>query len=197
MKNNKIKKKTLIFILLLLLTVAVGSTFAYYYNEVIIPNKFKAMTYSVAIEEVFNGTWGTKEVSIVNKEATNTPVVLRISYNELWINNVDGSYVSLNNKLNRQDVVTKNWTNNFVNDFVKGDDGWYYYKKVLNAEERVKILDSIELNEELIRNSLDYDKYKNNTYELDFNVESIQANEEAIESIWGKVVNISGNEVTW
>ncbi len=197
MNNNKIKKKPLIFILLLLLTVAVGSTFAYYYNEVIIPNKFKAMTYSVAIEEVFNGTWGTKEVSIVNKEATNTPVVLRVSYNELWINNVDGSNVSLNNKLNRQDVVTKNWTNNFVNDFVKGDDGWYYYKKVLNAEEKVKILDSIELNEELIRNSLDYDKYKNNTYELDFNVESIQANEEAIESIWGKVVNISGNEVTW
>lgn len=197
MKTSKIKKKPLIFILLLLLTVAVGSTFAYYYNEVIIPNKFKAMTYSVAIEEVFNGTWGTKEVSIVNKEATNTPVVLRVSYNELWINNVDGSNVSLNNKLNRQDVVTKNWTNNFVNDFVKGDDGWYYYKKVLNAEEKVKILDSIELNEELIRNSLDYDKYKNNTYELDFNVESIQANEEAIESIWGKVVNISGNEVTW
>lgn len=197
MNNNKIKKKPLIFILLLLLTVAVGSTFAYYYNEVIIPNKFKAMTYSVAIEEVFNGTWGTKEVSIVNKEATNTPVVLRVSYNELWINNVDGSNVSLNNKLNRQDVVTKNWTNNFVNDFVKGDDGWYYYKKVLNAEEKVKILDSIELNEEIIRNSLDYDKYKNNTYELDFNVESIQANEEAIESIWGKVVNISGNEVTW
>lgn len=197
MNNNKIKKKPLIFILLLLLTVAVGSTFAYYYNEVIIPNKFKAMTYSVAIEEVFNGTWGTKEVSIVNKEATNTPVVLRVSYNELWINNVDGSNVSLNNKLNRQDVVTKNWTNDFVNDFVKGDDGWYYYKKVLNAEEKVKILDSIELNEELIRNSLDYDKYKNNTYELDFNVESIQANEEAIESIWGKVVNISGNEVTW
>lgn len=197
MKTSKIKKKPLIFILLLLLTVAVGSTFAYYYNEVIIPNKFKAMTYSVAIEEVFNGTWGTKEVSIVNKEATNTPVVLRISYNELWINNADGSNVSLNNKLNKQDVVTKNWTNNFVNDFVKGDDGWYYYKKVLNAEERVKVLDSIELNEEVIRNSLDYDKYKNNTYELDFNVESIQANEEAIESIWGKVVNISGNEVTW
>ena len=131
MKTSKIKKKPLIFILLLLLTVAVGSTFAYYYNEVIIPNKFKAMTYSVAIEEVFNGTWGTKEVSIVNKEATNTPVVLRISYNELWINNADGSNVSLNNKLNKQDVVTKNWTNNFVNDFVKGDDGWYYYKKVL------------------------------------------------------------------
>lgn len=60
MKTSKIKKKPLIFILLLLLTVAVGSTFAYYYNEVIIPNKFKAMTYSVAIEEVFNGTWGDK-----------------------------------------------------------------------------------------------------------------------------------------
>ncbi len=197
MKNSKIKKKPLIFILLLLLTVAVGSTFSYYYNEVIIPNKFKTMTYNVSVEEVFNDTWGTKEVTFVNKGETNTPVVLRISYNELWRGNEDGVSVSLSNVFHRRDVVTKNWTENFTNDFVKGDDGWYYYTKVLDANQSVKVLNSISLNEDAIRYSLDYDKYKNYTYELDFNFEAIQASEEAIGSIWGKVVNISGNEIAW
>lgn len=195
MKTSKIKKKPLIFILLLLLTVAVGSTFAYYYSEVVIPNKFKTMTYNVAIEEKFNNTWGTKEVTFVNKGDTNTPVVIRINYNELWLDDV-GSNASLSNKVYGMDVVTKNWTDEFNNDFVKGDDGWYYYTKVLNANQSVKVLNSIALNESAISSSY-YDEYKKYTYELDFNIEAIQADGSAIESNWGKVVNISGNEVTW
>lgn len=196
MKTSKIKKKPLIFILLLLLTVAVGSTFAYYYSEVVIPNKFKTMTYNVAIEEKFNNTWGKKEVTFVNKGDTNTSVVIRINYNELWLDD-EGSNASLSNKAYGMDVVTKNWTDEFNNDFVKGDDGWYYYTKVLDANQSVKVLNSIALNESAIRGSAYYDEYKKYTYELDFNIEAIQADGSAIESNWGKVVNISGNEVTW
>lgn len=196
MKTSKIKKKPLIFILLLLLTVAVGSTFAYYYSEVVIPNKFKTMTYNVAIEEKFNNTWGKKEVTFVNKGDKNTPVVIRINYNELWLDD-EGSNASLSNKARGMDVVTKNWTDEFNNDFVKGDDGWYYYTKVLDANQSVKVLNSIALNESAISGSAYYDEYKKYTYELDFNIEAIQADGSAIESNWGKVVNISGNEVTW
>ena len=60
MKFKKIKKKPLFFLLLLLALGIVGTTFAYYYTEIAIPNQFRAMTYNV------------------------TPVVLRINYNELW-----------------------------------------------------------------------------------------------------------------
>ena len=42
-------KKPLIFLILFLLVVGIGGTFAYYYSEVIIPNRFQAMTYHVTV----------------------------------------------------------------------------------------------------------------------------------------------------
>ena len=117
MKFKKLKKKPLIFLLALIVIGVVGTTFAYYYTEIAIPNQFRAMTYNVTIEEEFNDTWGTKKVSFVNKEETNTPVVLRINYNELWRKEVNGVKLSLDNNVNGENVVTKNWTTAFTNDF--------------------------------------------------------------------------------
>lgn len=197
MKFRKIKKKPLIFLLALFLLGIVGTTFAYYYTEIAIPNQFKAMTYNVTIEEEFNNTWGTKKVSFVNNEETNTPVVLRINYNEFWRKEVNGVKLSLDNNVNGTNVVTKNWTTAFTTDFVDGGDGWYYYKKTLNAEESVQVLNSISLNESLISTSPYYNDYKTYTYELDFNFEAIQANSSAISEIWGKNATITGGNVTW
>lgn len=197
MKFRKIKKKPLIFLLALFLLGIVGTTFAYYYTEIAIPNQFKAMTYNVTIEEEFNDTWGTKKVSFVNNEETNTPVVLRINYNEEWRKEISGVKVSLDNNVNGENVVTKNWTTAFTNDFIDGGDGWYYYKKTLNAEESVQVLESITLKESLISTSPYYNDYKTYTYELDFNFEAIQANSSAISEIWGKNATITGGNVTW
>ena len=197
MKFKKIKKKPLFFLLLLLALGIVGTTFAYYYTEIAIPNQFRVMTYNVTIEEEFNNTWGTKKVSFVNKEETNTPVVLRINYNELWRKEVNGIKLSLDNNVNGTNVVTKNWTTAFTNDFIDGGDGWYYYKKTLAAEASVQVLDSIALNESLISTSPYYDDYKSYTYELDFNLEAIQASSSAISEIWGRTATISGGNVTW
>ncbi len=197
MKFKKIKKKPLFFLLLLLALGIVGTTFAYYYTEIAIPNQFRAMTYNVTIEEEFNNTWGTKKVSFVNNEETNTPVVLRINYNELWRKEVNGVKLSLDNNVNGTNVVTKNWTTAFTNDFIDGGDGWYYYKKTLAAEASVQVLDSIALNESLISTSPYYNDYKSYTYELDFNFEAIQASSSAISEIWGRTATISGGNVTW
>ena len=197
MKFKKLKKKPLIFLLALIAIGVVGTTFAYYYTEVSFPNQFRTMTYNVTIEEEFNDTWGTKKVSFVNKEETNTPVVLRINYNELWRKEVSGVKLSLDNNVNGENVVTKNWTTDFTNDFIDGGDGWYYYKKTLNAEESVQVLNSISLKEDLISTSPYYNDYKSYTYELDFNFEAIQASSSAISEIWGKTATISGSNVTW
>ena len=197
MKFKKLKKKPLIFLLALIAIGVVGTTFAYYYTEVSFPNQFRTMTYNVTIEEEFNDTWGTKKVSFVNKEETNTPVVLRINYNELWRKEVNGVKLSLDNNVNGENVVTKNWTSTFTSDFIDGGDGWYYYKKTLNAEESVQVLNSISLKEDLISTSPYYNDYKSYTYELDFNFEAIQASSSAISEIWGKTATISGSNVTW
>lgn len=197
MKLKNIKRKPLIFLLGILVLGIVGGTFAYYYSEIAISNEFKTLTYNVQIEEEFNKTWGTKKVSFVNKEATNTPVVLRINYNESWRKEVNGTKLSLDNNVNGENAVTKNWTTAFTNDFVLGDDGWYYYKKTLNAKKSVQVLESITLNEDLISTSPYYDEYKDYDYELDFNFEAIQANTDAISEIWNKKATISGGNVTW
>lgn len=197
MKFKALKKKPLIFLLALSIIGIVGSTFAYYYTEVSLPNKFKTMTYNVSIEEEFNDTWGTKKVSFVNEEETNTPVVLRINYNESWRKEVNGIKLSLDNNVNGINVVTKNWTTAFTNQFIDGGDGWYYYVKTLNPKESVQVLDSISLNESLISTSPYYNEYKSYTYELDFNFEAIQANSNAISNIWGVSATINEGNVAW
>jgi len=195
--KKKLKKKPLLFLLILFVFGIVGTTFAYYYTEISISNKFKTMTYNVKVEEEFNNTWGTKKVSFVNKEKTNTPVVLRINYNESWSKEVGGIKLFLNNNVGNQNVVNKSWTSSFDNDFVLGNDGWYYYKKVLDAEDSVQVLNSITLNESLISTSPYYNDYKEYIYELDFNFEAIQATNDAVLDIWGKDITISEGNVRW
>ena len=186
MKN--IKKKPLLFVGLLFVVVLIGVTIAYYYSEIVIPNRFQTMTYNVNITEEFEGTFGTKAVSIVNQEQTNTPVVVRISYNEYWENHAS-------NVINGTDSVTKTWTTAFLNDFqYNSSDGWYYYKKVLNPQSSVQILSSIAKS-----SAANTSEYTGVAYHLDFNFEAIQATEDAILGVWDGVedVVISGGNITW
>lgn len=196
--KKKIKLKPFIFLMILGLGLLISGTFAYLYNEVIIPNQFKTMTYNVAIEEEFYDTWGTKKVTFVNKETTNTPVVLRFNYNEMWSKEIEGEIQVLSNKQNGTNVVTKEWTDAFNNNFVDGHDGWYYYKKVLGPNESVQVLNSIALNEDVVNASVSKDDYNNFDYELIFNYEAIQATEEAVKDIWGYEITINdGSDITW
>lgn len=190
-------KKPLIFLILFLLVVGIGGTFAYYYSEVIIPNRFQAMTYHVTIEEEFYDDFGTKRVSFVNQEETNAPVVLRINYNESWRKTIDDVVITPSNVIDGQDVVTKEWTDAFLNDFADGGDGWFYYTKVLNAQESIQVLETITLNSNLVSTSSDAIDYQGADYELSFNFESIQASSDAILDIWGISSTIQGDDVAW
>lgn len=181
---KKFNKKPLIFAGLLVLVALIGYTIAYYYSEVVIPNRFQSMTYNVQVREEFNNTYGTKRVYFVNQEETNTPVVLRISYNEQF--RING--LLQNNKVNGVDRVTKTWTSAFTNDFELYSDGWYYYKKVLNPQTEVQVLESIQYNGTAPSNS---------EYHLDFNFEAIQATEEAVSDIWNRTMTINGDNVLW
>ena len=189
-KKLKFNKKSLRYLILLAFIIVIGVTSAFYISSVAMVNNFKTSTYDVKLEEEFNGTFGTKKVSIVNNE-DNTPVVLRINYLEVWSKlNEDGIYDTLSNKFNGSDVVTKEWTEEFKTNFTLRDDGWYYYNKVLEPGDRVEILKSITLNDELIQSSSNYENYKTYNYELTFNYEAIQATSEAISDIWELFVEI-------
>lgn len=196
MKKLK-NKKTIFFALLLLVLVGVGGTFAYYYSEATIANKFKSMTYDVVLREEFNNTWGTKKVYISNEEETSTPVVLRVSYNEVWKVETEDGISFLPNSNGTDDFATKAWTTTFTNDFIEGPDGWYYYTKVLNGQEEIQLLDSVTKNTTLISSSPDYDIYNDYDYELTFNYEAIQADVDAVKDIWNVNLTISNGNVDW
>ena len=183
--KNKLKKKPVIFGILALAVILVGVTFAYYYAEVTLPNRFQVMTYNVQVQENFPGGFGTKEVSFVNAENSgdnNVPVVLRFSYNEYWDAVGDENVLD---PTTGNSTVTKTWTSAFTNDFTLGADGWYYYKKILDPQESVQVLQSVTAGT------------KTGTYHLDFNFEAIQADVDAVYDIWGKTITINGDNVIW
>ncbi len=80
---NKLRKiKPSIFIILIIFIFTIGFTYAYFYLRGTFENKFKTSAYDIELNEEFDNDWGTKKVNILNKD--NTPVVIRINYNELW-----------------------------------------------------------------------------------------------------------------
>ncbi len=196
-KFRNIKSKPLLFLLGFLVVVSIGGTFAYYYQNVTLPNEFKTMIYNVSIDEDYNDDWGTKKVYITNNETSNTPVVLRINFNESWSKVIDGTIVNLSNTINGTNVVNKEWTSTFTNDFVDGSDGWYYYKKLLSPNETIQVLNSISLNNSLIQSSSDYQDYLDFDYKLIFNYEALEPNTDRISDIWNKTSTISGSNITW
>ena len=188
-KKYKLKTKSLIFIILLLIVTIVGATYAYFTSETRILNQFKNATYNVQLEEEFNDDWGTKKVWFANNEETNTPVVLRINYNESWTKEDKDGFLTLSNIYEGENVVTKNWTSDFTDNFTLGSDGWYYYNKVLKPQEKVQVLESIEKNA-----PAEYDSYN---YQLTFNFEAIQATESAVKELWDKTITIDGDNIQW
>ena len=173
------KNKPVIYCLLLLSFFGITGTMAFLTSNVVFNNIFKTSSYDVKIEENFDNTWGTKEVFVVNSGEAN--VFIRLNYSEMWIdlnNNI------MNNKVDGVSIVDKTWTENWVSDFILGSDGWYYYKKILNKDTSVKVLDRIDLNKTLLEKNDCYNDYLTSNYELNFNVEAIQADSRAIKELW-------------
>lgn len=194
MKETRKTRGIIVYLGIIGFILIAGFSLSYFFNDIQVVNSFKTQTYNVEIEEEFPGTWGTKKVYIANKELTNAPVVLRVNYNEVWSKEEAGEINTLSNIVNGTSVVTKNFTNAFLNDFILGTDGWYYYKKVLNAGERVQLLDSISLNNTITSSNPEYLAYD---YQLIFNYEAIQATSPAVLDIWNKEVTITGGNASW
>lgn len=184
-KENKIKN--LIIILAIVLLCAVSFTISFFTNRGQFTKEYNPKEYNVTLEETFNNTWGEKKVYINNQGTADT--YLRISYNEVWYKQIENTILYQNN-LEEDFVVTKNWTESFLNDFTL-IDGWYYYNKVLEGNTKLQILESIEKKKETDTNIEGYE------YELSFNFETIQATEKALQNLWDKKADINNGVIIW
>jgi len=188
-KQNKSKRYLLITPVLALAVVGAGVWLAYAlsYNNTDVVNEIPVGGGAVQIVDDSDPGFGKKEVSFVNSDANGIPMLLRIGYSEMWRSSNDAIISSVYNGNN---VVSKTWTSAFTNDFVDGNDGWYYYKKLLNPSDSVKVITAISLNEP---------SYAAYDYDLSFRYEAIQADVNAATELWAKTATIDSatGAVTW
>lgn len=188
-------KKNIVFIILMLLLGVVGVTYAYFTETESFENDFVVADFGVVIEENFEQgfdvEWDTsyipKEVFITNKK--NTPAIVRVSYNQNVMDyTLDGEYTIIYTYLLNNEIIDMifdyDWTEEFDNYFIY-QDGWFYYLKVLPANTSIQIMSGITLN--------DFST-KVEHYNLDFNIEAVQATPEAVEEVWGWQVSIDESE---
>ena len=188
-KNNKKFLFATPVVVVLAVAVVLGISFAVYAvsrNTAEIKGSAVVATNGVSIIEDSDNGFGKKEVSFKNNADSNAPVLLRIAYSETWTDG-NGDIIS-NIGSNSANVVVKNWTNDFVQDFEDGHDGWYYYKKTLNPLAEVMVLSSISLSDE------NYSAYN---YDLSFRFEAVQADSAAANELWGKTVTVENGVATW
>lgn len=184
-KHNKSLSVASVALTLVVAGLLTFAVFAVSRNISVIEKNVKLASHGVKIIEDSDGGFGKKEISFKNDGADNSKILLRIAYSETW-SDADDAIVS--NSINGNNVVSKEWTSDFNNDFINGNDGWFYYKKTLNPNATVKVLNSITLNDE------SYSKYN---YDISFRFEAIQADSNAASEIWSRNVTVDGEVAEW
>ena len=210
------KFKILLLLFLIVLLIGLGTTYAFFNTNRNKSNEFFTSSYDVYIEEDDGeNDWGEKNISLVNSEDAKSGAIIRLYYVEKWgeesISDVeiqqmlnyknDNSIVflsSLSNSYNNKNVVDIGWTNSFLNDFVDGGDGWYYYKKILQPGNSVKIVESLNLSNDISSNTELFNLYSANEYKFDVIFETCQATTKAVFDLWGKNIYIgNNNSINW
>ncbi len=180
-KKNMIKLSGIA--LLAALTVGIGSTSAVIRHQINLKNEISTDTVIVEVEEDLKdddpSDW-TKPKKVSFKNPGSADVFLRVAYSESWSTSggADGERELLSNKMpdGKSDVASKVISN--VN-WEPGEDGWYYYKKVLPAGSTTEnFMESVDFSKidtlEVALKSM----YTNAEYEIHFQAEVVQASDQ-------------------
>lgn len=193
--------------------VVIGVSYAYWSSALSHQNVLEADTVSGEIAEDFDVNSqpsGTVPKDVKFENTGSAAAFLRVAYSESWeyVSDNEGSRL-LSNTVNGRDVAVKNWAGGFADGSMweRDDDGWYYYKKMLQPGEKTgSVLKSVTFPSY----EGDLKEYARADYRLYFRMELLQAsdssaslnsdevNRNASENVFGKVavVDAQGN-VTW
>ena len=227
-------KKTLVIFGLFLLA-AIGMTVAYYNSMKDFKNEFSTSKPGVAIHEIFDPTdyWvpgEEKSKKVWFSNSGEMDMLLRFKVDIAWADetahpdNPPQNFVTLYwkaskdtegkkrvpVKLDEADKANENENENF--DFVLGPDGYYYYNKVLKAEDSdmsltQNVLESVKFSENLSNDGHKNSDYSNVQVNVTIQGETVLASAggQAAVDEWGKeekgavsAVTIGENDqVTW
>lgn len=147
-------------------------------------NNFDVANIDVEIEEDFkpptdwNGSTHKKLVQVQNNSTG--PALIRISIQKRWVDEKGNSWAG---DLN---FIKLNFSKHAGNLWVNGDDGYFYYNKILpKGEVTEAILDSVELN---IPKDLK-ERYIGKKVIVDVKSEAVQATVDGYNAVWKNLNN--------
>lgn len=195
------KKKVLLILGIFLVFVTTTISLAYFTSKENKENKFSIGSIQTKINEDFDknseevknlSTIAVKKKVCIENTGKN-PVLVRVIITPQWEKtdengNIIGNIVSASNQvqLNFSNDISKNW--------IKGNDGYYYYNKVLEPKETTSyLLESVQLKDNIP--SDEKDEYKDRELAINVSSEATQVNEKALNNKWNlKETNKSLND---
>lgn len=194
--------------LMAVLALGIGGTGAAVRHRMALKNEVRTPTVQVTTDEKTGSVHnGTKQKEVVFRNEGSADIFLRIAYAETWIYTEKSSDGKAEEILlpNRSEtggddsIVAKDWYNWDAN-WYDGGDGWYYYKKILEAgEETDEILRSVTFKG---TDSYPDSRYADAEYRLHFQVEAVQASDElqvskdAVKELFDKSISVD-SENSW
>lgn len=179
---NRIKVKrsqVLLMIAVMICFMAIGGVYAWSKLSASVTNKINTPTVDVEVIEEFDEQTMVDWYKPVDKKVQfknigTVPIFIRVSYVELWKN---ANNKILSSVVNGQEIVKKNWTDAWKNEWVDGNDGWFYYKRVLQPNTLSShVLTSLEFDSSNLGELTDI--YGNASYSLKFVSEAVQFSED-------------------
>lgn len=195
--------------LMAVLALGIGGTGAAVRHRMALKNEVRTPTVEVTTTENIGDVdrnSGKKQKEVMFKNTGSADVFLRIAYAETWVytESLSGGkteQIILPNRSepgNDDSIVSKEW-HNWNDNWYDGGDGWYYYKKVLEAGKNTEeILKSVTFND---TDNYPDSRYADAEYQLHFQVEAVQASDElqvskdAVKELFDK--SISVDEKGW
>lgn len=194
--------------LMAVLALGIGGTGAAVRHRMALKNEVRTPTVEVTTNETIGNVdrySGKKQKEVVFENTGTADVFLRIAYAETWIytESLSGGkeeQIILPNRSetgNDDSIVSKEWDSEWSQHWYDGGDGWYYYKKILKANEKTdKILKSVTFND---TDNYPDSRYADAEYQLHFQVEAVQASDElqvskdAVKELFDKSISIDEN----
>lgn len=193
--------------LMAVLALGIGGTGAAVRHRMALKNEVRTPTVEVTTTENIGDVdrnSGKKQKEVMFKNTGSADVFLRIAYAETWVytESLSGGkteQIILPNRSepgNDDSIVLKEW-HNWNDNWYDGGDGWYYYKKVLEAGKNTEeILRSVTFND---TDNYPDSRYADAEYQLHFQVEAVQASDElqvskdAVKELFDKSISIDEN----
>lgn len=160
--------------------MVVGGTLAWFTSEAEVTNTFKAGTVEIEVlekgetEGITNWNPGdTTDYDVWFKSNGSKDTYLRVKLTPVWYDGEVEKDIEANN-------VELTLAGNWENYWVLADDGWYYYKNILEEDDETKLL----LDEVHLKGKETDNKYQGLTLKIKVEAQAVQASNDAIFDAW-------------